>query len=79
MEAEAKELSIDIECNFWREYFQIGKQREEADLVRQRDECRECWLRLLQGWEGAFRMYYVPVNEPSEVNIAVMMAGLRLE
>lgn len=45
--------------------------------MRQRDECQERWLRLLQGWEGACRLYYVPV--PSGVNVAVLMAGLRLE
>ena len=47
--------------------------------MRQRDECQERWLRSLQGWEGACRMYYVPVNEPSGPNVAELMAGLRLE
>ena len=79
MEAEAEHLRREIECNFWRAYFRTGKQREEKDSVRQRDECHERWLRLLQGWERACRIYYVPVNEPAEVNVTVLMAGLGLE
>ena len=78
MEAEAKVLGGDIEFNFWRKYFQTGREREERDLARERDECLRGWLRLLQAWENACRRYYVPVNETTAADITAWMADLCL-
>lgn len=79
MEAEAEHLRTEIECNFWRAYFRTGRQREEEDLGRQREECRRRWVGLLQGWERECRRYYDPVRDPTEVHVTARLAVLGLE
>lgn len=79
MEAEANHLHGESEFNFWRWRFATGKQREEVDLGRQREECRGRWVGVLEGWERVCRRYYDPVRDPAEVNTKARMAVLGLQ
>ena len=79
MEAEAEHLRREIECNFWRWHFRTGRQRQEEDLGRQREDCQRRWLGLLKGWENVCRGYYDPIRDPTEMDAIARLAALELE
>lgn len=79
MEAEAEHLGREIECNFWRAYFETGRQRGEEDLGAQRDGCLGRWIGVLQGLVSECRRFYdPPVRDPAEVDVTARVAALVL-